>query len=464
MTVASPGSWSIDPDQEPGSTVTLLGADQGGLVKRTILPGGLRVITEHVPGVRSATFGVWVGVGSRDESHEQMGSAHYLEHLLFKGTRRREALEISSLIDAVGGEMNAFTSKEHTCYYARVLDRDLPLAIDVICDIVTSALIRGEDVEAERGVILEEIAMRDDDPSDLVHDEFMLGMFGSTDLGRSILGTQETIEAIRRDAIHSFYAERYRPEAMVVAAAGALEHDIVVALVEAAFRSAGMLEDSARRPLPARRGGPTVPTQAGVRLVTRPTEQAHLVLGVPGVSRSDDRRYALGILATALGGGMSSRLFQEIRERRGLAYSVYAFSSGFADTGVFGAYAGCLPGKVDQVLALTAEGLDDVARHGLTDEELARGKGQSKGSIVLGLEDSGSRMTRIGKADLTMGELPSIDALLDRVDAVTAEDVAAEAAALLGAPRSLTVIGPFDSARQFELGSASPRTAGDGGQ
>ncbi|MGB8021260.1 MAG: pitrilysin family protein, partial [Candidatus Nanopelagicales bacterium] len=241
MTVAFPGPWPIDPDQEPGSTVTLLTAEQGGLVRRTVLPGGLRIITEQVPGVRSAAFGVWVGVGSRDETHEQMGSAHYLEHLLFKGTRRREALEISSLIDAAGGELNAFTSKEHTCYYARVLDRDLPLAIDVVCDVVTSALLRADDVEAERGVILEEIAMRDDDPSDLVHDEFMLSLFGPTDLGRSILGTHDTIAGISRDAIASFYTQRYRPEAMVVAAAGAVDHDEVVALVRAAFAAAGAL-------------------------------------------------------------------------------------------------------------------------------------------------------------------------------------------------------------------------------
>ncbi|MCU0301830.1 MAG: insulinase family protein [Candidatus Nanopelagicales bacterium] len=416
-----------------------------------MLPGGLRVITEQLPGVRSAAFGIWVGVGSRDESHAQMGSAHYLEHLLFKGTRRREALEISSLIDEVGGEMNAFTSKEHTCFYARVLDRDLPLAIDVISDIVTAALLRPEDVDAERGVILEEIAMRDDDPSDLVHDEFMEGMFGPTDLGRSILGTQQTIEGIPAQAIASFYAERYRPEAMVVAAAGALEHDEVVRLVDAAFRASGWLADPGVRPRPARNGGLAPPTSGGLRLVPRPTEQAHLVLGVPGVPRADARRYTLNILSTALGGGMSSRLFQEIRERRGLAYSVYAFSSGFSDAGVFGAYAGCLPSKVDQVLELAVGALDDVARHGLTAEELARGKGQAKGSIVLGLEDSGSRMSRIGNADLVLGELPSIDEVIARIDAITMDDIVREAAALLSAPRALTVIGPFEAGRTFAL-------------
>jgi predicted Zn-dependent peptidase len=380
-----------------------------------------------------------------------MGSAHYLEHLLFKGTRRREALEISSLVDAVGGEMNAFTSKEHTCYYARVLDKDLPLAIDVICDIVTGALLRAEDVDAERGVVLEEIAMRDDDPSDLVHDEFMLGMFGQTDLGRSILGTQETIEGITRDAIASFYQARYRPEAMVVTAAGGLDHDEVVRLVAAAFESAGALRDTTVRPMPARRDGAAVPTSGGLRLVPRPTEQAHLVVGVPGVPRADRRRYTLNILSTALGGGMSSRLFQEIRERRGLAYSVYAFSSGFSDAGVFGAYAGCLPNKVDHVLELALATLEDVARNGLTEEELARGKGQARGSIVLGLEDSGSRMSRLGTADLVLGELPSIDETLARIDAVSLDDVAREAAALLSAPRALTVIGPFEEGRTFPV-------------
>ncbi|MGB7980624.1 MAG: pitrilysin family protein [Candidatus Nanopelagicales bacterium] len=451
MSAREPGSWTIDPDQEPGSAVCLLTAAQGGLVRRTVLPGGLRVITENVPGVRSAAFGIWVGVGSRDESHAQMGSAHYLEHLLFKGTRRREALEISSLMDAVGGEMNAFTAKEHTCFYARVLDRDLPLAIDVISDIVTSALLRARDVESERGVILEEIAMRDDDPSDLVHDEFMLGLFGETDLGRSILGTQQTIEAIAPEAIASFYRGRYRPEAMVVAAAGAVDHDEVVRLVAEAFGSAGALGDPAIRPLPARRGGAAVPSNGGIRVISRPTEQAHLVLGVPGVARSDDRRYTLSILSTALGGGMSSRLFQEIRERRGLAYSVYAFTTGFCDTGVFGAYAGCLPTKVDEVLELTVAGLDKVARNGVTPAELARGKGQTKGSIVLGMEDTGSRMSRIGSADLSVGELPSIDTILGRVDAVSVEDVAREAAAILSAPRALTVIGPFEPDRTFTL-------------
>lgn len=293
--------------------------------------------------------------------------------------------------------------------------------------------------------------MRDDDPSDLVHDEYMEALFGSTDLGRSILGTRETIEAIPAAAIASFYREAYRPEAMVVAAAGALEHDDVVTAVARAFQEAGWLSDAGARPLPARRGGGIVVPHSGLRLLPRATEQAQLVLGVPSVSRWDDRRYTINVLSTALGGGMSSRLFQEIRERRGLAYSVYAFTSSFADTGTFGAYAGCLPAKTDEVLALLHRGLDELARDGLTPEELIRGKGQAKGAGVLGMEDTGSRMSRIGAADLLVGELPSIDEALARIDAISLEDVQHEAATLLASPRCLTVIGPFDEGRSFQL-------------
>lgn len=451
MSLSLPEAWSIPFDQAPGTTVCLLTREQGGLVQRTVLPNGVRVITEAMPGVRSAAFGIWVGVGSRDEAGPQMGSAHYLEHLLFKGTYRRDALEISALLDAVGGELNAFTSKEYTCYYARVLDVDLPLAIDVICDIVTSARLREADVESERGVILEEIAMRDDDPSDLVHDEFMCGLYGPSDLGRSILGSQETIAGVSREAIASFYHERYLPTNMVVSAAGALDHTTVVALVSAAFGQSALAVPASSHPLDVRRGDPVADVHSGRRVVPRPTEQAHIVLGVPAYTRFDERRYSLGVLATALGGGMSSRLFQVIREQRGLAYSVYAFNSTFADTGVFGVYAGCLPGKANELLDLTREQLDEVARDGLTPAEFERGKGQAKGQLVLGMEDTGSRMTRIGKADLTMAELPSMDHLLAQIDEVTSDDVQAIAADLLTRQRALTVIGPFEPERSFPL-------------
>jgi len=427
-------------------TRTLLREGDGGLVRRTTLPGGLRVITEQVPGVRSVAFGVWVNVGSRDETGTQMGSAHYLEHLLFKGTHRRSAMDISSSIDAVGGDLNAFTTKEYTCYYARVLDTDLPLAIDVVCDVVTDALIRTEDVEQERGVILEEIAMHEDDPTDVVHDDFASVLFGDTPLGRPVLGTTDTITGITRTSINGFYRRRYRPETMVVAAAGSLDHDTVVRQVRAAYEH---VLDPGAEVRPARRVRRPRSHDAGVKVTKRPTEQAHLVLGVPGITRSDDRRYALSVLSTALGGGMSSRLFQEVREKRGLAYSVYSYAQGYSDDGLFGVYVGCLPAKVDTVLDVCLSQLQELADHGLSADEIERGKGQVRGATVLGQEDTGARMTRIAKSELHDDPLLSLDRLLSRVDAVTADDIRSIARELLTAPSTLAVIGPFDETTTF---------------
>jgi predicted Zn-dependent peptidase len=419
----------------------------GGLVRHTVLPGGLRIVTESVPTVRSVTVGVWVGVGSRDEAPSLAGASHYLEHLLFKGTRRRDALDISAAIDAVGGEMNAFTSKEYTCFYARVLDTDLPLAVDVVGDLVTSSVIRAADVDAERGVILEEIAMHEDDPTDMVHDQFAQVLFGGGALARPVLGTVSSIETIGRSAINGYYRRRYRPQDMVVAVAGNVEHANVVRLVKKAFGAAGMLDGDAEPT--AARGGRLLTTSRGVRVVRRTTEQANVVLGGPGVARTDERRFALGVLNAALGGGMSSRLFQEVREKRGLAYSVYSYHAQYADTGMFGVYAGCVPRKVDDVLAICRDVLDKVAAAGITVEELERGKGQLRGSMVLGLEDTGSRMSRIGKAELVYGEQLSVDDVLARIDSVTLDEVTDVAADVLSATPTLAVVGPFDEDRDF---------------
>lgn len=435
--------------QEPGTTHTIHPGEGGGAgaVRRTVLPGGLRVITESMPTVRSAAFGVWAGVGSRDESPADAGASHYLEHVLFKGTRRRSALEISAAIDAVGGDLNAFTAKEYTCYYARVLDADLPLAVDVVSDMVSSSLNREEDVEAERGVILEEIHMRDDDPGDLIHDEFSTALYGDAPLGRPILGTVESINALTRDRIHGYYERHYTPSDLVVAVAGNIEHERVVRLVSEAFQ--GRL-DGDGLPSEPRIGGEPVAASPEVRVVDKDTEQAHVVLGGVGVSRTDERRFALGVLNAALGGGMSSRLFQEIRERRGLAYSVYSYTSQYADTGVFGVYAGCQPGKVDEVLSICRDEIARVAEDGVEGEELERGKGQLRGAMVLGLEDSGSRMSRIGKSELVYESLLPVDEVLGRIDAVTPDDVRDVARAVLAAPQALTVIGPFGD-RDFSL-------------
>ncbi|HYK33100.1 MAG TPA: pitrilysin family protein [Streptosporangiaceae bacterium] len=424
-------------------------SDGETVVRRTVLPGGLRVITESLPTVRSASFGIWASVGSRDEDVAHAGATHYLEHLLFKGTHVRSALDISAAIDAVGGELNAFTAKEYTCYYARVLDDDLPLAIDVLSNMVTDSLLDPNEVEAERAVILEEIAMTEDDSSDAAHEAFSWQLFGDTPLGRPILGTAESIETISREKIREHYAAKYTPDNLVVAAAGRLDHDDVV---EATRRCFGAALDSGADPAPPRLpapAGPDVGAGTGVRLISRPIEQANLVLGCAGLARTDERRFALGVLNAALGGGMSSRLFQEIREKRGLAYSVYSFNSQHADIGLWGVYAGCLPAKAGDVLAICAEEIAKVCDDGLTGEELDRGKGQLRGSIVLGLEDPASRMTRLGKSELVYPRLEPVDEVLARIDAVTLDDVRDVAKAILTRPKALAVVGPYDDADLF---------------
>ncbi len=425
-------------------TRTLSTNAAGAITRRTVLPSGLRIVTESIPTTRSASLGVWVGVGSRDETPAMSGASHFLEHLLFKGTHKRTALDISAEIEAVGGETNAFTTKEYTCYYARVLDADLPLAVDVLCDAVADSVLDPADVETERGVILEEIAMHDDEPGDEVHDVFTEAIYGaSAPLGRLISGTEETISPMTRRQIHSFYRRRYTPPHIVVTAAGNLDHAQVVKLVRAAL--AGTALDTPPAAPGTLRPIRTVRAQPARTLVrTRDTEQAHLVLGCPGIGRLDDRRFALGVLNNVLGGGMSSRLFQEIREKRGLAYSVYSYASQYADAGIFAVYAGCAPGKADEVLDLIRTELARVAAEGIDAGELARGKGMVKGSYVLGLEDSGSRMSRLAKSELLFGDLMGVDDLLARVDAVTLDEVGTLAADLLTRPMSLAVVGPFE--------------------
>jgi predicted Zn-dependent peptidase len=424
-------------------------------VRRSVLPGGLRVVTEFLPSVRSVALGIWVGVGSRDEDTSHAGATHYLEHLLFKGTSKRTALEISSVMDAVGGEMNAFTAKEYTCYYARVLDEDLRLAIDVLSDMVTSSLITPRDVDAERNVVLEEIAMNEDDPSDSVHEAFTTQLFGDTPLGRPILGSVDSINAITREQIHEHYVARYTPPHLVVAAAGNLDHDAVVAEIEAAFGPVLAGFGAAEPAAPRLRGsgglwdgyGPAA--GSGVKLVSRSIEQANLVLGCEALSRTDNRRFALGVLNAALGGGMSSRLFQEVREKRGLAYSVYSFAAQHADTGLWGVYAGCLPSKADEVLSICTDEVAKVVEGGLSDAELQRGKGQVRGGIVLGLEDPSSRMTRLGKSELVYPRLEPVDEVLAAIEAVTHDDVRAIAGEILSRPKVLAVVGPFDDPDAF---------------
>ncbi|GAB3157577.1 pitrilysin family protein [Myceligenerans halotolerans] len=429
---------------EPGADLTA--GQDGATIRRSVLPGGVRVITEHMPGLRSVTVGAWVGVGSRDETDGHFGSTHFLEHLLFKGTQRRSALDIAEAFDAVGGEANAATGKEHTCYYARVLDADLPMAVDVIGDMVTSARLDAKELETERGVILEELAMTDDDPADVVHEEFSAAVLGSHPLGRPIGGTADTIGAVPRDAVWDHYRTHYEPGTLVVAAAGGVDHDELCDLVAHALTAGGWTLEEAIAPRMRRDATPQtegIPTRGTTRTVRRPVEQANIIVGGTGLAATDDRRYALSVMNAALGGGMSSRLFQEIREKRGLAYTTYSFAAGHGGLGTFGLYAGCAPAKAEQVEELLVHELERLADGGITEAELTRSAGQLRGSLVLGLEDSGSRMSRLGRAELVYGELYSLEESLDRIRAVTLADVRALAQDLASRPRSVVRVGPF---------------------
>ena len=419
-------------------------------VRKTVLPSGLRIVTEEIPGVRSAAYGIWVNVGSRDESPKVAGASHFLEHLLFKGTKTRSALDISSSIEAVGGEMNAFTSKEYTCFYARVIDTDLPLAIDVISDLITSSVARAEDVESERKVVLEEISMRDDDPSDLVHELFGETFYGDTPLGRPILGTVESIKSLSRNSIYNYYKKRYLPQDIVVAIAGNIKHQKVVDHVIRAMSQDGFL-DTPKEAFKLRSNSPARRSQnREIGVMNRKTEQAHLFLGMPGVARDDHRRFAMGVLSAALGGGMSSRLFQEIREKRGLAYSVYSYAQQYAGSGFIGFYAGCNPSKATEVVSIMRDVLHDVASNGLTHEELIRAQGAVRGALVLSQEDTGSRMSRIGKSELVYGEIMTFDQILKAVADVTSADIRALADEILHSAPTLAVVGPFPKRSIFE--------------
>jgi predicted Zn-dependent peptidase len=395
-----------------------------------------------MPSVRSAAIGIWVNVGSRDEVASQTGSAHYLEHLLFKGTKTRSALEISSTIDAVGGEMNAFTSKEVTCFYTRVLDTSVPQAIEVLVDMITSATITSVDVDQERQVVLEEIAMRDDDPADLVHEQFSRALYGDAPLGRSILGTVENISNLSRRSIHGFYRKYYTPDRLVVSVAGNIDHATVVKLVRTAFNKGGFDLAGMQAPFVPVKSKTKVNHSGGFVKHNKTTEQANLVIGVPGLDRTDERRYIQSVFNAALGGGMSSRLFQEVREKRGLVYTVYSFGQQFQDAGMAGVYAGCSPKNLAQVREVISDVLDDVSTNGIIEAELAKAKGQVSGGMVLGLEDTSSRMSRIARAEMNYGYVPSVSQTLDRISAVTLEEVHTLAQHLWSQERLTAVVGP----------------------
>ena len=406
------------------------------MIETTTLDCGITVVTERMPWVRSVSAGFWVGTGSRDEDAGLFGASHFLEHLLFKGTPSRTARQIAEDIDAVGGDMNAFTTKEYTAFYLRVLDDSLGLGLDILSDILWSPAFRPEEVEAERQVILEEILMRADEPADLVHEVFTEALFPDHPVGREVLGDEQTIGAMSRSDIADFHALHYRPGNIVFAAAGQLEHEAVVDGVERRF--AGTEGGSA----PAR----TMPTSPPRPLAVdpRPTEQVHLVLGMRSLDRHDVDRYALALVNHVLGGGLSSRLFQKVREERGLAYSVYSYRSAFADVGALGIYAGTMPARADEVLELANIELDDMATSGITRRELEVAKGHLVGELALSLEDSAARMSRIGRNQLVHGAVLTVDEVVEHIAAVTLDDAARVAGKVLGNERVLAVVGPVE--------------------
>jgi len=406
-------------------------------IRRTRLGSGLRVVTEQLPSLRSVAVGFWVGTGSRDEPDAVAGASHFLEHLLFKGTEERDAAEIAEAVESVGGDMNAFTGHETTAFYVRVPDHSLPLALEILSSIVWSPALRNEDVESERHVILEEIRMRDDAPDDLVHDVFARALYPAHPLGREVAGTQETITAMSREAVAGYHAAHYVPANVVVAVAGNLDHDSVVEMVERHHpASRGSTAPRAER---APLGDPEA-----VSVLERPLEQAHVVFGMRALRRDDPDRFALSVLDQVLGGGMSSRLFQEIRERRGLAYSVFSYRTGYAETGSLAVYAGTAQEHVDEVLEVVTKEFDRlIAEGGVSDRELLSAKGHLTGSLALSLESSASRMHRIGRTELALGAVPTLDQVVADVEAVTADDVGRVIERILTpGKRSLAVVGP----------------------
>jgi predicted Zn-dependent peptidase len=406
-------------------------------IRRTRLPSGLRVVTESLPQLRSVTIGAWVGSGARDEGEPELGASHFLEHLLFKGTDTKSARDIAEAVESIGGEMNAFTTHEQTVFYVRVPASEIDLAFEILTDVLWRPAFRPDDIESERKVILEEIGMRDDTPDDLVHDLFAGAVFPAHPLGREVLGSAATIRAMSRESIARYHGAHYTPTNTVIAAAGALAHDDVLARLDALVPDL----DGDR---PPRADSPLAPARR-VATIERPTEQAHVVVGVRALPVLDPDRYALTVLNQALGGGMASRLFQEVREERGLAYSIYSYRAAYDDAGFLAVYAGTSPERFDETLSVIDEQLDRLVDDGgLPQRELDAAKGHLKGALAMSLETSSSRMRRLGRGELVEGEIPTLDELVARIDAVRDVDVARVVERVVaGAERTVAVVGPI---------------------
>jgi predicted Zn-dependent peptidase len=385
------------------------------LYQKTVLANGVRIITEEIEHVRSAALGIWVGAGSRDEREGYEGISHFMEHMFFKGTEQRNARALAESLEAVGGQLNAFTTKEYTCYYAKILDEDLDLAIDVLSDMFFCSLFDEKEIEKEKNVVIEEIKMYEDSPDELIHDIFSEYVWNDHPLGKPILGTEESIRSLSRAKIMTFLSEHYAPDNVVIAVAGKIKHDDVVAKLTNQF---GTFKRGGRRVLEGTPIGQTVE-----RYQKKDTEQMHILLGVPGLGQDDEEIYAMHIFNNILGGGLSSRLFQEIREQRGLAYSVYSYHSTYVDTGLFAVYAGTSPNNTKEVVECILQELKDITEKGITAEELERTKAQIKGGLYLGLESVSSRMSRLGKTELTYNRVLLPEEVVEKLEKVTLADV-----------------------------------------
>lgn len=424
---------------------------QGALIRRTLLPNGLRILTEQLPGTRSVAVGYWVGVGSRDEQSANpaapasLGSTHFLEHLLFKGTKTRSAYDIADAFDRIGADHNAMTAKEFTAYHAKVRDKDLPVAVTLLTDMVCASVIDNAEFEIERGVILEELAMAADDLADVAHERLFSAVLPEHALGRPIGGSPEEIKAATRDSVWNHYRNHYAPHSLVITAAGAVDHDEFVELVARSMQEAGGTWadlDAVRQPVARRaRQHDALAVPVATDVFEKDSEQVHVLLGGPGLINGAKERFAFAILNSVLGGGMASRLFQEIREKRGLAYTTYSFGASYSSAGVFGMYAGCAPEKTKEVIAIARGELEQLASSEITDSELARAVGQLGGSAALALENSEARMGRLARAELGSGELWDVDASQQRIAAVTKLQVQELAAELLQQLQTTVLVG-----------------------
>lgn len=407
------------------------------MYRKSILPNGIRVVSESIPYVKSVTLGIWIGTGSRSEQEHNHGISHFIEHMVFKGTYNRSAKDIAETIDEVGGQLNAFTAKEHTCYYIKVLDNYLELALDVLSDMLLSSKFDREDIKREREVVLEEVHMYEDTPDELVHDLHLNNIWQGHALGRNILGTISSIEKLDNSLITEYYQDFYTPDNIVIAAAGNLTHEKLKELTERYF---GKMNGKKKQ------GNSIEPSLIPARTIqSKEIEQVHLCLGTHSVAQSSPDIYSFHILNNILGGGISSRLFQSIREEKGLAYSIYSYQTNYSDAGLFTIYAGTRPSNTIQVIELIRQNISQIKNKGISSSELSKTKEQLKGSLLLGLESSSSRMSRVGKMEITLGKYITLDEVVAKIDKVSLEDLRDITQELFSAKNlCITALGPVN--------------------